>query len=110
VVHELLIGEGREADVEEVFGPSGIWRALLRRSKGYVRSELDYESRSERVYKLRDLWTSHVEFEAFRERFTVDYDRLKQLLIEEGLLEKQTWLGSFYTYEEPGEGTQLTPA
>ncbi len=110
MVHELRVGEGREADTEEVFGTSGIWIELLRRSNGYIRTELKCESQPERLYKLSDFWMSHVEFEAFREKFAGDYEQLKKLLIAEGLLGKQVWLGSFYTYGDPGDETQLTPA
>ena len=110
MVHELLIGEGREADIEEVFGASGIWRGLLKRSQGFLTSELSCESATERLYRLHDLWTSHLEFETFREKYSVEFDRVKQLLIAEGLLEKQVWLGSFYIYGDPGNETQLAPA
>lgn len=105
MVHELLIGAGQKAGAEEVFGASGSWPALLGRSPGYVKSKLSCESATERLCKLRDVWTSHVEFETFREKYSVEYDRVKRLLIAEGLLEKQVWLASFYMYGDPGGET-----
>ncbi len=111
MAHALRAGEGREHDVETVFGPSGIWTELLGRSKGYIRTELECESPSERLYRLRDIWVSHRDFEAFRNKFAAEYEQLKALVIAEGLLEGLVWVGSFYEQRPDSDnGLDLTLA
>jgi hypothetical protein len=85
---------------------------LLGRSGGYLGTEVRCESMSERHYRVLDFWTSHVEFEAFRERFAAETVSFRRLLFAVGLLQKEEWLGAYYTGESDywDEGSETTPA
>ena len=91
-----------------VFGPGGIWRELLSRGTGYLGSEVSCESAAERRYRVRDFWISHRWFELFREKFSVEYERLERLLSTEGLLEREQFVGAYYE-KERGDGDELVP-
>ncbi len=80
---------------------------ILGRAEGYRKTELKCES--SRTCEVRDVWRSHIEFEAFRERFAADYQRFSERLLAEGLIERQEWLGSFYE-DESDDGAESTSA
>jgi hypothetical protein len=105
----LIANEGREGDVERVFGPAGIWSELLGKAAGFLGSELTCKSRTERRYRACDSWTSHWEFEWFRKRRQVDCERFVQLVASEGLLEREIFLGAYYV-NEPGSDEDIVPA
>ena len=95
--------------MEKIFGSSGIWSELLSRAEGYLGSELVLESKVERLYAAFDYWTSHVDFGAFRATHRAECDRFVQLVAFEGLLQKETFLGSYYE-EGPDDETDIVPA
>jgi hypothetical protein len=95
--------------VEKVFGSSGIWAELLGKAKGYLGSELVLESKTERLFRAFDYWTSHLEFQAFRAAHQFERDRFAQLVWFEGLLEREVFLGSYYE-SDSDEGTDIVPA
>jgi hypothetical protein len=97
--------DGRQADLEVVFGPGGIWSELLRRAAGYVGTESWCESSTERRYRVRDFWRSHREFEVFRERFAAEVERFHSLLASEGIVSKFEVVGTYY--DERGDGDDL---
>lgn len=104
------MSDGREDDFERVFGESGIWAELLRRSKQYLGTTLRKQSKVERRYKVLDYWHSHEGFEEFRERYQTDCERFSLLVASEGLIEQEVFLGSFYTSgTDWDEGTDLVP-
>jgi hypothetical protein len=103
----LWAGDGRQADLEAVFGPTGIWRELLGRMNGYIETELQCESPAERKYRVLDFWVSHWRFETFREKFAAEYDRFNELVSAEGLVERQQVVGTYY---ESSDGDDLVPA
>jgi hypothetical protein len=111
VGRELVVSEGREADVLRIFGLDGIWSELLGKAAGYLSSELIYKSKVERRYWTFDYWTSHREFEFFREKHQAELERFAQWVANEGLLEREVFLGAYYK-DEPGpdEGTDIVPA
>ena len=88
--------DGEHANFEETFGPSGAWQALLRRSEGYIGTEVPCDSQLERQYRVLDFWTSHAAFETFRGRFAGRYERFNRFLSEEGLIERQWLVGTYY--------------
>jgi len=107
----LVASEGREGDVERVFGPAGIWSELLGKAAGYLGSELTCKSRTERRYRACDSWTSHWEFEWFRKQHQLDCERFAQLVASEGLLEREIFLGAYYVNESgPDDETDIVPA
>jgi hypothetical protein len=91
-----------------VFGPAGIWNGLVRRTEGFIRSEVICEAPDERRYRVRDFWTSHFEFEFFRRRFQAEYGKFDQWLLADGLVEKQQLVGAYY--EDDSSGDELIPA
>jgi len=109
VSRELVASEGREGDVERIFGPTGIWSELLGKAAGYLGSELICKSKRERRYGAFDFWTSHWEFEWSRERCRVECERFAQLIAGEGLLEREVFLGAYYG-NEPGDEEDIVPA
>ena len=96
------VADGRRADFEVVFGPGGIWTELLHRGPGYLVTEIECESVSERRYRVRDFWDRHFGFELFRERFAAEYERFEELILSEGIVERVQFVGSYYE-ARPGD-------
>jgi hypothetical protein len=98
VVREFLVGEGRERDFEKVFGPGGIWVELLGNSKQYLGTQLRVELNTGRLFEVKvlDYWRSHWGFERFRGQFQPKYERFCELIVSEGLVQRERLLGSFY--------------
>jgi len=80
--------DGRQPDLEAVFGPAGIWSELLGRAVGYAGTEMWCESPAERRYRVLDTWWSHREFEKFRARFGTEVERFQSMLLSEGIASK----------------------
>ena len=101
--------ERKARDFEEAFGPEGIWVTLLNRSDGYLKTEVECDPGSR--CRVRDYWSSHLEFEAFRQRFAAELERFSRLIVAEGVVEGETLLGAFYE-DSPGadNGDDLVPA
>ena len=102
---------GRERDFERIFGPEGIWPEFLGRSRQYLGSELRLRSKTERRFRLKDYWESHVGFEAFRAIHQLDCDRFDQLIAREELIVRERFVGAFYMDDsESDEGDDLVPS
>jgi hypothetical protein len=97
--------DGRQPDLEAVFGPAGIWSELLGRVVGYVGTEIWCESPAECQYRVLDTWWSHHEFEIFRVRFGSEVERFQLLLLSEGIANKFEIVGTYY--DERGDGDDL---
>ena len=111
IVREFVVAEGREEDFRKVFGPEGIWFDLLRRSAEYLGTDCRQEAQAERRYKVLDYWLSHESFEDFRQRYQLEYEKFSRLIASEGLVERETLLGSFYRGESDfDEGIDLVPS
>ena len=96
IVREFVVAEGREEDFRKIFGPEGIWFDLLRRSAEYLGTDCRLEVEAERRFRVLDYWLSHESFEDFRQRFQLEYEKFSRLIASEGLVERETLLGSFY--------------
>jgi len=98
VAREFVVREGRERDFERVFGRDGIWSETLKSSPGYVGSTLrmELEFAAGRRYKVFDYWKAHEDFEGFRRHRRQDLERFNLLVAGEGLIDRETLLGSFY--------------
>ena len=97
--------DGRQPDLEAVFGPAGIWSELLGRAVGYAGTEMWCESPAERRYRVLDKWWSHREFEKFRARFGTEVERFQSMLLSEGIASKFEVVGTYY--DERGDGDDL---
>jgi len=93
VLWRFLPVEGRESEFERAYGPSGDWALLFRRDDGYLGTELLRRSEDFREYLTLDRWVSRTAYEAFRHRFSSEYQRLDRLFEE--LTEEETPLGAF---------------
>ena len=102
----------REAEFEKIYGPEGSWQQVLRSAEGFLLTELRYESVVERRYLGFDHWRSHEEFEAFREQQQGRLEEFQQQVAEQGLIESEILLGSFYLEQDgpEDEGSGLVPA
>jgi heme-degrading monooxygenase HmoA len=111
IVREFWVRAGCEKDFEMVFGADGIWPGLLQpRSEGYIGTELEKDSLTERRYKVRDFWKSHLDFEAFREQSQHDIEQFREWLASKDLVEQETFLGSFYDESDGDEDAGLVQA
>ena len=90
------VTDGRRADFEVVFGTSGIWKRLLCEADGYLATEVWCENPESRQYRVRDFWAWHRNFENFRSRFQSEYERFGNLILSDGLIEKEQFLGAYY--------------
>ncbi|MDP9158612.1 MAG: hypothetical protein M3O09_00065 [Acidobacteriota bacterium] len=76
---------------------------------GYIDTEVEPEARTERRYRVKDFWKSHTSFEAFRVRFAAKYEKLNQLIVAEGLVERQQLVGE-YCVDDGTNGDDLVSA
>ena len=93
------VGDGRQADFEAVFSAGGIWAELT----GCLDLEVRCESQAERQYRVLDFWTSHAEFERFREMRATEIEKFNLLLANEGLVERQELAGTYYEADDGDE-------
>jgi hypothetical protein len=98
---------GRQADFERLFGTGGYWSGLLVEASGYLGTEIWCESAASRQYRVRDLWSWHREFESFRDRFQLEFERFEELLRTEILVERQEFLGAYYEKSDDGNEEDL---
>ena len=107
VDRRFWIAEGRQFDFEEAFGRDGPWCTMLYGANGYSLTESWCESEKDRVYRVRDLWSWHREFEVFRSRFHAEVDRFELWLRSEGVIEREQFLGAYYEKFEGGSDEDL---
>jgi hypothetical protein len=111
IVREFVVAEGREGDFKRIFEPEGIWSELLRRSAEYLGTDYRLEAEAERRYRVLDYWLSHEGFEDFRQRYQLECEKFSRLIATEGLVERETLLGSFYRSKSDfDEGIDLVPS
>ena len=111
IVREFVVALGRDEDFKKVFGSDGIWPELLRRSAEYLGTDCRLEAETERRYRVLDYWLSHESFEDFRQRYQPEYEKFSRLIASEGLVERETLLGSFYRGDSDfDEGIDLVPS
>jgi hypothetical protein len=82
--------------LEVVFESGGVWVRLLRQAQGYLGTEIWCEVPASRQYRVRDLWAGHRDFESFRSRFQLEYERFEGWIRSDGLIEKEQFLGAYY--------------
>ncbi len=78
-----------------VFGPEGIWARFLRQAEGFIATDMKQELPGDGRYRVRDFWTGHRGFEIFRERYSEEFSRFDQEILD-GLVEKQQFVGAYY--------------
>lgn len=83
----------RKAEFEFHYGPGGTWVRLFRRAPGYLGSELLCDRSNAHRYVTIDRWESREAWQAFRQQFATDYERLDREF--EGLTTAEAPLGEF---------------
>ena len=81
---------------------------MLSQADGYVATEVWCESQESRQYRVKDFWNWHRSFEAFRGRFQQEFERFESLIVSEGLVEKEQFLGAYYERRD-GDEDELVP-
>ena len=84
---------GREREFERAYGRSGECTRLFQRGEGYLGTELLQRSEDPREYLALDRWASGAAYDAFRARFSNEYQRLDRRFEE--LTDEETLLGTF---------------
>ena len=70
-----------------------------------------WKRKAERQYRVTDYWLSHESFEDFRQRYQLEYEKFSRLIASDGLVERETLLGSFYRGDSDlDEGIDLVPS
>jgi heme-degrading monooxygenase HmoA len=83
----------RKAEFEFHYGPEGTWVRLFRRATGYLGSELLHDRADAQRYVTIDRWESREAWQAFRQQFAADYERLDREF--EQLTTAESPLGEF---------------
>ena len=97
---EYIVAPDQATAFEDTYGSSGEWTHLFRRAPGYVRTELLRDrTRSER-YVTIDYWESEKAWEAFRSRFSGDFDTLDSRC--EKWTRRETEIGRFEALDGSG--------
>jgi hypothetical protein len=95
IVREFVVQIGGERDFALIYGQDGIWCDLVRScSSGYCGCELI--ASGVRRFEVRDYWTSHREFEAFREQRQDDIEKFRTWVAGKEIVEHEKVLGLFY--------------
>jgi heme-degrading monooxygenase HmoA len=81
------------AEFEQQYGPSGAWAQLFAKSTGYLGTRLLRDTERPHQYVTFDCWESEAEFQAFKDRFSQEYQALDGTL--ERLPLTETRLGTF---------------
>jgi hypothetical protein len=89
----LWAGDGRQADVEVVFGPAGFGKNFSVGSRVLSVPTSDASRPQKGDTGPLDFWKSHREFEVFRERFAAEYE-LNRFVSTEGYVHRQV-VGSY---------------
>jgi heme-degrading monooxygenase HmoA len=66
----------RQAEFERHYGPDGSWVQLFRRAPGYLGTELLHDRADSLRYVTIDRWQSAEDWQAFRLRFSEQYEAL----------------------------------
>jgi heme-degrading monooxygenase HmoA len=93
IVWQFWVRPGREAEFEQIYGPTGDWAQLFARGEGFVGTELLRDVAETGRYVTIDRWTSHAAFEAFRQQLAADYRALDERC--EALTLREEALGTF---------------
>ena len=103
VDRRFWVADGRRGEFANVFRPDGVWGGLLRRSQGYIATEVKCESSSESRYRVRDFWSWHRDYEVFREQYSEDLAEFERQIVDR-LIARQEFVGGYYEPNEPDFG------
>jgi quinol monooxygenase YgiN len=93
IVWEFRVRPGKEGEFEALYGASGAWVELFRRSPAYQGTQLARDTYAPGRYLLTDIWTDAGGFQRLREEHAGDYEALDR--IGEAMTEAEVRLGTF---------------
>ena len=96
-IWEYYVKDDFFAEFEKIYGTAGAWVQLFKGADGYGSTKLLRDRDNERRYVTIDSWISRSEYETFRKRFFVEFEKLDKVC--ETLTEKEIHLGSFHWFE-----------
>lgn len=76
-----------------------MWSRFLRKSQGYIATEVKWESVVDGKFRVRDFWNWHRAFEVFRETFAEDFEEFGRNVVDE-LVEKEEFVGAYYESDD----------
>jgi len=78
IVWEYMARPDRLEEFETLYRPDGAWVELFKRSPGFVSTTLMRDVRDRHRFMIADRWTSEGSYEAFKQDFAADYQRLSR--------------------------------
>ena len=70
-------------------------------------TEVCCESHQSLQYRVKDFWSWHRNFERFRTRYQIQFERFEEWLRSEKLIEKEQFLGAYYERFDNGSDDGL---
>src|SRR5690349_9418094 len=92
IIWEFRVRRERLATFKQIYGPSGEWAQLFRRSPDYMGTELLADLELEERFLTIDAWRSRDTFQQFKKLWSPDYELLDEHC--EGLMEQEALIGS----------------
>jgi len=99
-VWRYTIEPAHRSDFLEAYNPKGAWAQLFSRDPSYIKTVLLQDVEDEDRYMTIDYWRSRSDRDAFRERHSVEFDRLDSRC--ETFTREEQFLGD---YLEVGDAT-----
>ena len=92
-VWEYIVKAEKKSAFERIYGADGDWANLFNRDAGYLGTELHQDISNNLRYLTVDYWVSKKARDNFREKFSVEFERLDEKC--ESLTEREIFLGDF---------------
>ena len=92
-IWEYSVKEEHQTDFIHTYGSSGAWLALFKKAQGYIKTELYRDDKKPSRFITIDYWQSKSERDAFRIKFSKEFEQLDQIC--EGFTEDEKWVGDF---------------
>ena len=99
VVWQVEIHEGKSAEFEQLYGASGEWTKLSRRSRSFLGSSFLRDLASETRYMLVEYWSEMVVYEKHLAEFASQVQALEEK--RQRLVERVYPLGVFSALDTP---------
>lgn len=72
-IWKFQVNAGKEVEFEKVYGPSGDWVQLFRKSDGFLKTELHRDLTDHSCYVTLDYFKSKADFETLMEQYKDEY-------------------------------------
>jgi heme-degrading monooxygenase HmoA len=78
IVWEYMARPDRIEEFETLYRPDGAWVELFKKSPGFVSTTLMRDIKDGCRYMIADRWTSEESYEAFKQDFAAEYQKLSR--------------------------------